>query len=103
MSDKRLLFLEQTVAAGSTEPLALYGLAQEYRSRKRNAEALATFEKLRAAHPDYVALYLMAGQMLAEEEKPALAIEWLEAGMIAAKKVGNSHALSELSSLRNSL
>ena len=41
MSDKRLAFLEQTVAAGSTDPLALYGLAQEYRGRGRFDDALA--------------------------------------------------------------
>ncbi len=103
MSDKRLAFLEQTVAAGSTDPLALYGLAQEYRGRGRFDDALAAFEKLRAAHADYVPQYLMAGQMLHEAGKNELAATWLDAGIAAAQRTGNTHALSELTSLRNAV
>jgi len=62
--NKRLAFLEKTTAEGSTDPLAWYGLAMEYRKLERWDEALQTFTQLRTMKPDYVAMYLMCGQML---------------------------------------
>lgn len=95
-SSKRLLYLEKVTAEGSKEPLAWYGLALEYSNLGRFDEALQTFTTLRTQNPDYVALYLMCGQMLEKQERWAEAREWLEAGIEAATKKGDSHALSEL-------
>ena len=96
MSTKRLAFLEQTVASGSTEPLAFYGLALEYRNLERFDEALATFEKLRGMNPDYVPMYLMCGGMLEKMNRKDDARAWLETGITTAKKKSDSHAQSEL-------
>jgi predicted Zn-dependent protease len=93
---KRLAFLEKTTADGSKDPLAWYGLAMEYRKLERWDEALQTFTTLRTANPDYVAMYLMCGQMLESITRTDEAREWLEAGVAAAKKKGDSHAISEL-------
>ena len=51
---KRLAYLEKVTREGSTEPMAWYGLALEYRTLERWDEALQTFTTLRANHPDYV-------------------------------------------------
>lgn len=93
---KRLAYLEKAAAAGSTDPFVWYGLAQEYRSLARDEEALATFAKLRAASPDYVAMYLMCGQLLEKMARIDDAREWLAAGIVAAKAKRDSHALGEL-------
>jgi predicted Zn-dependent protease len=95
---KRLAFLEKTTAGGSTDPLAWYGLAMEYRKLERWDEALQTFTTLRTMKPDYVAMYLMCGQMLEGLSRETEAREWLEAGIVQAKASGNSHAASELES-----
>jgi predicted Zn-dependent protease len=95
---KRLAFFQQTTAAGSTDPLAWYGLAMEYRKLERWDESLQTFTALRAMKPDYVAMYLMCGQMLAELEREDEAREWFDAGIAEARKKGDSHAASELES-----
>ncbi|HVJ88988.1 MAG TPA: tetratricopeptide repeat protein [Labilithrix sp.] len=95
-SSKRLTFLEKTTADGSTDPLAWYGLAMEYRKLERWDEALQTFTALRTMKPDYVAMYLMCGQMLAGLARHDEAREWLEAGVEQARQKGDSHALSEL-------
>ena len=95
---KRLAFLEKVTAEGSTDPFAWYGLALEYRNLERYDEALQTFTTLRTSNPDYVALYLMSGQMLEKLTRFDEAREWLEQGIIAAKKKGDSHAQGELES-----
>jgi len=96
--NKRLAFLEKTTADGSTDPLAWYGLAMEYRKLERWDEALQTFTALRTMKPDYVAMYLMCGQMLEGQTRNDEAREWLEAGIAKAKEKGDSHAVSELES-----
>jgi predicted Zn-dependent protease len=97
-ANKRLAYLEKVTADGTDDPLAWYGLAMEYRKLQRWDEALQTFTTLRSRKPDYVAMYLMCGQMLDEANRKDEAREWLEAGLAAAKAKGDSHAASELES-----
>ena len=93
---KRLAFLQKTTAEGSTDPLAWYGLAMEYRTLGRHDDALAAFDALRARTPDYVPMYLMCGQMLEKMGRMQDAKTWLSAGIDAARKKGDAHATSEL-------
>jgi predicted Zn-dependent protease len=102
-ASKRLAFLEKTTADGSTDPLAWYGLAMEYRKLERWDEALQTFTALRTMKPDYVALYLMCGQMLEGIQRTDEARSWMEEGIVQAKAKGDSHAVGELESALNSL
>ena len=101
--NKRLMFLEQHVAAGGADSFAYYGLGMEYRKEGRVDEAVATFAKLRDKDPSYVPVYLMAGQTLADAGRAVDARSWLEAGIGAAKSKGDSHALGELESALASL
>lgn len=95
-ADKRLAYLEQTVASGSADSFARYALALEYAGRERVTDAVATFEALRAVDPDYVPMYLMCGTTLAKMGLKDDARVWLEQGVIVAKKKGDTHALSEI-------
>ncbi len=100
---KRLAFLQKTTADGSTDPLAWYGLAMEYRKLERWDEALQTFTSLRTMKPDYVAMYLMCGQMLEGIARQDEAREWLQAGIEQARLKNDSHALGELESALDAL
>lgn len=100
---KRLATLEKLAASGSRDPFVWYGLALEYRSLERNDEALATFEKLREANPEYVPSYLMAGQLLEKMGRKQDARAWYSAGLVAAKAKGDGHAASELESALEAL
>ena len=95
-TSKRLEFMQKATASGSADPLAWYGLAMEYRSLERHDEALVAFESLREKHPEYVAAYLMCGQMLEKMGRVADAKAWLAAGLAMAQKKGDAHAASEL-------
>jgi predicted Zn-dependent protease len=96
--NKRLAFLEKVTADGSEDPLAWYGLAMEYRKLQRWDESLQTFTTLRTRKPDYIAMYLMCGQMLDEAGRKDDAREWLESGLTRAKANGDSHAAGEIES-----
>lgn len=96
MTDKRLAMLEKMVQSGSADSFARYALALEYQKQGRLDDALATFQQLRKADPEYLAQYLMAGQMLLDQERPEEARPWLEAGLALAARQGNAKAQSEL-------
>src|SRR3954466_6461793 len=95
---KRLAFFEKVTAEGSDDPLAWYGLAMEYRKLERWDEALQTFTTLRTRNPDYIAMYLMCGQMLEGIGRKEEARGWLEPGAEPARAKGDSHALGEIES-----
>ncbi len=94
--NKRLAFLEQMVESGKADSFARYALGMEYRKEARLDDALSVFQALREADADYLAMYLMAGQILLEQAKREEAAEWLVAGIEVAKKKADSKALSEL-------
>jgi tetratricopeptide (TPR) repeat protein len=94
--NKRLEMLEKLAAAGAADSFALYALALEYKREGRSIDALATFEKLREKDGDYLPMYLMAGELLADEGRDAEARAWFEAGIALATKTGDMKARSEL-------
>jgi predicted Zn-dependent protease len=94
--NKRLAFLEQTTRAGGADSFAWYALALEYRKEQRFDDAVQAFETLRKNDPGYLALYLMAGQTLAEAGRAAEASTWLAQGIALARERGDSKTLSEL-------
>jgi predicted Zn-dependent protease len=96
--NKRLAYLEKVTADGTDDPLAWYGLAMEYRKLQRWDEALQTFTTLRTRKPDYIAMYLMCGQMLDECGRKDEARDWLDVGLAAARAKGDSHAAGEIES-----
>ncbi len=100
---KRLAYLVKLVEAGSTEPMALYGLAMEQRVCGQNEAAVATFAKLRAAHPSYVAMYLMCAQTYEALGDRDQARTWLAFGITEAKRTSDGHALGELESMLSTL
>lgn len=96
--NKRLLLLEKMVESGQADSFARYALALEYKKEGQLGQAVAAFGDLRAADPNYLPQYLMAGQMLIDAGKKDEARDWLEAGLEIARAVGNSQAAGEIES-----
>ena len=92
----RLEMLERLTGGGSEDPFAWYGLALEYRASGRVEDALRTFARLREIDAVYLPAYLMAGQLLLDEDRPEEAREWLEAGVALATERGDAKTRSEL-------
>ncbi len=99
----RLEQLEDMVRAKPADAFLRYALAMELKGQAKNDAALREFQTLTEKNPDYVATYLIYGQLLANVGKTDDAKKVLERGQAVAQKAGNMHALSEISELLGSL
>jgi tetratricopeptide (TPR) repeat protein len=88
--------LEEFVAAHPNDAFARYGLAVECGNQGENTAAIEHFDKLLAAHPDYVTGYFQYGQLLARLSRIDEARKRLSDGIEAARRTGDQHALSEM-------
>lgn len=100
---KRLELFDKMIARGTTDPFHYYARAMELRSLARAEEALAGFADVITRFPDYVPSYLMAAQLARELHDLPRAREFATAGIAAAKRAGEEHALSELTAFHDAL
>lgn len=104
MAEKsRLEVLEDMVRARPQDAFSRYALAMELKGQGKNEDALREFQTLTEKNPDYVATYLIYGQLLVNVGRAEDAKKILERGQAVAQKAGNMHALSEISELAASL
>ncbi len=94
----RLAVFEKMLAAGSRDAFVWYARAMELRSLGRLDDAWQAHCDVEREFPDYVANYLMAGQVARElqRDEDARAV-WMR-GIAVAERQGEAHALSELRS-----
>ena len=85
------------------DPFPRYGLAMEYKNAGMAEEAHATFTELETRWPEYVASYLIHGNLLASIHKLADARDIYTKGIAAARKKGDGHSLGELESALQNL
>ena len=86
-----------------TNAFARYGLAMEHISQGHPDAALVEFANCFAHNPDYVPAYQMSAQTLVTLGRTDEAIERLHAGIAAANRTGNQHALAEMEAMREEL
>lgn len=91
--------LSEILTQDPSNSFARYGLAMEYIGQGNTDAGLREFDLLRDYHPDYVPGHQMAAQTLLKLGRTEEARERVEAGIAAARKTGNQHALSELSNM----
>ena len=96
MASNRLEALQAMLAANPNDIFARYGLAMEYRNTGDLESAVREFRALIAAHPDYAATYLQAGQTLARLGRSDEAREIYRQGIDVTTRLGNHHARAEL-------
>ena len=94
--NKRLQMLEKMIASGTKDPFVRYARALERRGEGALEPALAALEEVRTLHPEYVATFLMAGQIATQLGRDADARAWYTQGIAAAKAARDEHARSEL-------
>jgi len=85
------------------DPFPRYGLAMEYKNAGMAEEAHAAFTELETRWPEYVAAYLMHGNLLASVHKLGEAREIYVKGIAAARQKGDGHTLGELESALQNL
>lgn len=100
---KRLEMFDTMIAKGSTDPFVHYARAMELRSLERNQEAIAAFGEVATKFPSYVPTYLMAGQLAAAMGENAVARDFLERGLEAARAAGDAKARGEMQGVLDGL
>lgn len=104
MTEKsRVEQLQEFVAQKPQDPLTRYMLAMELKKLGRNDDSLKEFSALHEKVQDYVPAYLMHGQLLNALGRSDDARAVLDRGIAVAQRVGNMHALGEMTELRDSL
>ena len=92
----RLEAVKGLVAQDPANSRVRYMLCMEYMSARDFAAAVAELKELLARDADYVAAYYQAGRASEEAGEEDAARAFYRDGMVAAKRVGDAHALSEL-------
>ena len=99
----RVAMLKEILAENPNDAFARYGLAMEYANAGDGAAALAEYENIVSANPEYVPAYQMAGQLLMNQGRDEDARSWFEKGIAAARRAGNRHAESEMQGMLDTL
>ena len=92
--DKIIDFLNQQ----PKDSFLRHALALEYIKIGEDIKARDLFIAILTDAPDYVGSYYHLAKCLEKLQETALAIEWYEKGMAAAKLAKDNHAYSELQS-----
>jgi len=103
MSQTRLQTIQQMLAQNPNDSFLLYGLANEYKNGGDLPNAIEAYGRLFEVNPDYVAGYYHCGQTHELAGNPAAAAEVYDKGMAVARRMGDTHALSELQAARDML
>lgn len=95
--------LEQMLEKQPNDPFLHYGLAMELAKEGDVESAIKRFDRTLDLDPDYIAAYFHKANTLIGQNRTADAIQSLREGMEAARRTGDTHALSEMEGLLASL
>ena len=103
VDESRVAALQEILKESPNDAFARYALGLEYSSSGNAEAALAEFDQLLAAHPDYTNGYFMAAQVLERAGRIDEARHRLQQGMDSARQSNNRHALSEMEAMLEGL
>ena len=92
----RLETVKSLVAQDPANSRVRYMLCMEYMSARDFSAAVSELKDLLARDPDYIAAYYQAGRASEEAGEEETARAFYRDGIVAAKRTGDTHALSEL-------
>ena len=99
----RVTQLRKFIEARPHEPFPRYALALELKALGDNEAAAAELQALVAQAPDYLAAYLQLGMLLQALGHAAEARDAYTRGQDLARRKGDGHTLSELTSALEAL
>ena len=103
MANSRLEILKSMVERNPADGFSRYGLAMEYSKAGQIEQALSEYKTLIEKNPDYTPAYFMAAQMLAGANRIDEAKRLLVDGISSARRTGNAHAQSEMTTMLEEL
>src|SRR5919199_938418 len=99
----RVAQLRKFIEAAPGEPFPRYALALELKGRGDAEAAAAELQALVSSAPDYLAAYLQLGMLLQALGRPDEARSAFQRGQEIARRAGDGHTLSELTSALDAL
>ena len=99
----RLTRLLAMLDAEPDDPFCLYGIAQEHANAGDHETAVSWYDKAIAVDPDDGYHYFHKARSLESLQRLDVAIATINAGLAAARRGGDAHALAELDELRSEL
>jgi predicted Zn-dependent protease len=101
--ETRVAALQEILASHPDDAFARYALGLEYSGAGEIEAALAEFQQLLAAHPEYTNGYFMAAQTLMRADRCDEARTMLKQGIACAGRTRNQHALAEMEAMLDEL
>lgn len=95
--------LEKLLATDPHDAFVLYGLAQEYAKAGQTQMAVTFYDRCLQADPAYCYAYYHKARALANASDMPGAAATIAAGVVAARKHQDAHALGELQALADEL
>lgn len=99
----RLAQLQNMLAESPDDSFLLFAVAKEYETADDLEQALAFYTQLVEKDADYVGTYYHLAKLYEKIEQPERALETYAQGMDVARRIGDQHALAELSSAKLNL
>lgn len=103
VDNQRVAALREILKTRPDDAFTRYALGLEYSGAGEAEAALAEFNHLLAAHPDYTNGYFMAAQVLERTGRLQDARDMLQRGIESARRTNNQHALSEMEAMMDGL
>jgi len=100
---ERIDKLKEFLVADPHDAFVKHALALEYSKLGDEAVARRYWEEILERDPSYVGSYYHLARLLQRTGEPALALQWYEKGMDAAKAAGDRKAYNELQTAREDL
>jgi len=95
--------LEKLLSLDPLDPFLLYGLAQEHAKAGNTSKAVDLYDQCLAADPAYCYAYYHKAKAFLAAQNPELAIQTIQAGIVAARTHRDHKALGELEALADEI
>jgi predicted Zn-dependent protease len=95
--------IERMLEKTPNDPFLLYGRAMTFAAEGNENEAVSQLTSLLESHPDYHAVHLQIGQILAGRGDIDEAKEWFTKGAAIAARLGDAKAAGEMQGFCDSL
>ena len=102
-ADDRLSYLRNLLESDPHDAFCMYGIAMEYAKTGSYTQAIAWFDRTIETDPSYCYAWYHKARSQYDAGKLQSATQTLDEGIIQAQKLGDQHAVDEMTDLLRSI